>query len=124
MTVREKILFHQIHPAKLATDIVAAAVSLYFLWHHDLLAGLLTHFIPPPVASAAVIGFADLAPYKASPLGAYVARFMTPAAQAARLAGDLVTVVAAWDRSPAGIVLGLAIILAAWAYGLLSARSN
>jgi hypothetical protein len=44
---------------------------------------------------------------------------MTLTAQATRLAGDLITVVAAWYRSPAGIVFGLAIILAAWAYGLI-----
>src|SRR5262245_20556154 len=30
MTLKEKILFHQVHPAKLATDIIAAIVSLYF----------------------------------------------------------------------------------------------
>ena len=71
MTLKEKVLFHQIHPAKLATDIAAAVISLYFLWQHQLVIGLLTHFIPPPIASVAVIRFADLDPYKTSPLGTY-----------------------------------------------------
>jgi hypothetical protein len=31
MTLRGRILYHQIHPAKLATDILAALVSRYFL---------------------------------------------------------------------------------------------
>jgi hypothetical protein len=122
MTPKEKILFHQVHPAKLATDIAAAVVSLYFLWQHDLAIGLATHFVPPPIGSAAVICFADLEPYKTSRIGAYLARYMTPTAQAARLAGDLITAVAAWYQSPAGIVCGLAIILAAWTYGLLFFR--
>jgi hypothetical protein len=93
VTLREKILFHQIHPAKLATDIIAAVVSFYLLWQHALVIGLLMHFIPPPVGSAIVIGFADLEPYKMSGFGTYLARYMTPTAQATRLAGDLVSVV-------------------------------
>jgi hypothetical protein len=120
VTLKERILFHQVHPAKLATDIAAAAVSLYFLWQHQLVVGLAIHFIPPPIASAAVLRFADLEPYKASAIGAYLACYMTPTAQATRLAGDLITVVAAWYQSPAGIAFGLAIILAAWVYGLIA----
>src|SRR6516164_7789422 len=99
MNQKEKILFHQVHPAKLATDIVAAIISLYFLWQHELVIGLLTHFAPPPIASAVVIRFADLEGYKTSRLGAYLVRYMTPAAQAARLAGDLITVIAVWYQS-------------------------
>ncbi len=122
MTLKEKIIFHQIHPAKLVTDISAAVVSLYFLWQHQLVIGLATHFLPPPIGSAAVIRFADLEPYRSSRVGAYLARYMTPAAQATRLAGDLITLFAAWYQSPAGIGFGVAIVLAAWAYGLLSFR--
>jgi len=122
MTLNEKILFHQVHPAKLATDILSAVVSLYFFWQHELMLGLLTHFAPPPVASAAVMRLADLEPYKNSRLGFYLARYMTPTAQAARLAGDLITVVAAWYRFPLGIAGGLALILVAWSYGLVLRR--
>ena len=117
MTLKEKLLFHQVHPAKLATDIGAAIVSLYLLWQQQLVLGLLTHFIPPPIGSAAVIRFADLDSYKNSRLGAYLVRYMTPIAQAARLAGDLITVGAAWYQSFAGILFGLAVIAAAWSYG-------
>jgi hypothetical protein len=122
MTLKEKILFHQVHPAKLATDVGAAVISLYFLWQHELAIGLVTHFIPPPIGSAAVIHFADLERYKASRIGADLAQYMTPTAQATRLAGDLITVVAAWYQSPAAIASGLAIIVAAWTYGLLLSR--
>jgi hypothetical protein len=116
VTLKEKLLFHQVHPAKLATDIGAAIVSLYLLWQHQLVLGFLTHFIPPPIGSAAVIRFADLDSYKNSRLGAYLVRYMTPIAQAARLAGDLITVGAAWYQSFAGILFGLAVIAAAWSY--------
>ena len=118
VTLREKLLFHQVHPAKLATDISAAVISLYFLWQHQLGIGLVTHFVPSPIASAAVIGVTDLEPYKNSRFGTYLARYMTPVAQATRLAGDLITVVAAWYQSLAAIIFGLTIILVAWTYGL------
>jgi hypothetical protein len=117
VTLKEKLLFHQVHPAKLATDIGAAIVSLYLLWQHQLVIGLLTHFIPPPIGSAAVIRFAHLDSYKNSRLGAYLVRYMTPIAQAARFAGDLITVGAAWYQSFVGILFGLAVIAAAWSYG-------
>jgi len=47
MNLKEKILFHQVHPAKLATDILASIVSLYFFWQHDLVTALLTHSCRP-----------------------------------------------------------------------------
>ena len=119
MTLQEKILFYQVHPAKLATDIGAEIISLYFFWQHQLIIGLLTHFVPPPVASAAVTRFADLERYKNSRLGAYLVRYMTPVAQVTRLIGDLITIVGAWHRDPALILIGLLIVALAWAYGLL-----
>jgi hypothetical protein len=124
MTLREKILFHQVHPAKLATDVLSAVISLYFFWQHQLVIALLAHFVPPPVASAMVTRFADLKPYKSSRLGAYLIRYMTPVAQATRLIGDLITIIAAWFHSPIGIAAGLILVLAAWSYGLLPLRRS
>jgi hypothetical protein len=125
MTLKEKILYHQVHPVKLAADIGAAVVSLYFFWQHDLIIGLLTHLIPPPIGSFAVIRFANLEGYKNSQLGAYLLRYMTPTAQATRLIGNIIMVFAAWFHSPTGIATGIAIVLAAWTYGLvLSSRRS
>jgi hypothetical protein len=39
MKLKEKNLFHQVHPIKLATDIGAAVISLYFFWKHELVVG-------------------------------------------------------------------------------------
>jgi hypothetical protein len=124
MTLREKILFHQVHPAKLATDAAAAFVSLYFLWQHALIIGLLVHIVPPPVGSAIVMACVDLEPYKNSRLGTYLVSYMRPGAQAARLVGDLIMAVAAWFHAPGGIAVGLLIILAAWSHGLIWFRAN
>jgi hypothetical protein len=64
-----------------------------------------------------VIRFANLEGYRNSRLGEYLVRYMTTLAQAARLFGDLITIVAAWFHSPTGIAGGLIVVLAAWTYG-------
>jgi hypothetical protein len=74
-----------------------------FLLATRLVIALLTHFIPPPVGSFAVIHFTNLEGYKNSRLGTYLVRYMTPAAQATRLLGDIIMVVAAWYHSPIGL---------------------
>ena len=120
MTLAEKALYHQIHPAKLGTDIAAFIVSLFVLWQHRLLAGLLLHFVPPIVASALVIAYVDLTPQKNSRFGRYVARMMTRPIEASRLFGDIVSVFGAWYHSGLIIAAGLAIVLAAWLSGLVT----
>ncbi len=119
MTFGEKALYHQIHPAKLATDIATEFVSLYFLWQHQLLIGLVTHFAPPILASAVLIAFGDFEKQKASRLGRYIAWHMTRAVEVVRLAGDIVMVFGAWYRQPLVIGAGLLIVLAGWASGPL-----
>lgn len=52
MTLNDRILFHQIHPAKLVTDASAAVLCLYFLWRHDLSLAVVVAMVPPLVASA------------------------------------------------------------------------
>lgn len=120
MRLRERALYHQIHPAKLATDILAEPVSLYFLWRHELAVGLATHFLPPIIASALVMRFADLEPLRRSRLGRYVGRHMTHAVEASRLTGDLMMVAGAWLRDPWLIGLGLAVVAAAWLSGRIA----
>ena len=122
MQFREKILYHQIHPAKLATDILAEPVSLYFFWRHALALGLVTHFAPPIIASAVIVGSMDLQRQKASRFGHYIAQFMSRGVEAARLAGDIVMVFGAWYRAPLVIAGGLLIVILAWLSGFFRDR--
>lgn len=36
MNFKEKRLYHQIHPLKLATDVSVTPIFLFFLWHHKI----------------------------------------------------------------------------------------
>jgi hypothetical protein len=115
----EQVLYHQVHPLKLATDIGAQIVSLYFFWTHQLIWGLVAMFVPPPIASFALLRLVDFAYVRDSALGRYLARYMTPAMVAVRLLGTVPMVVGAWLRVWWLIPLGVAITLFGWLRGLL-----
>lgn len=117
MTLSEKVLYHQIHPAKLGTDISSELASLYFLWERQLGLGLATHFLPPIVASVILISFGHFESQKNSKFGRYIRWHMTRAIEAIRLLGDVMMAVAAWYHSPILIALGLLIVLTAWGSG-------
>jgi hypothetical protein len=121
MTLAERVLLHQVHPAKLAADIGAAAVPLYFFWQHQLWLGLITYFAPPVIASGLLLHYARLEGYAASPVGNYLGRYITRTVEAVRFAGHLAMVLGAWLHRPWVIALGLAVIAVAWANGLIQA---
>jgi hypothetical protein len=117
MTLKEKALYHQIHPLKLIADIGCEPVSLYFFWHHDLALGLATHFVPPIAASLILIRCADFEAIKGSRAGAYLRRNMTRIVEGIRFAGDVVMVLGAWFHRPPLIIAGLIVIVMAWSSG-------
>lgn len=117
MTLKEKGLYHQIHPLKLAIDIGCEPLSLYFFWRHDLGLGLATHFLPPIAASLVLIYCGDLESIKRSRTGAYLQRHMTRTIEAIRFAGDIVMVLGAWFHQPSLIIVGLVVIVIAWCSG-------
>jgi len=119
MTLQEKILYHQIHPWKLAADIACEPVSLYWFWQHKLVLALAAHFVPPVAASLALIGFAKLEAQRDSAAGDFMRRHMTRTIEGMRFAGDIVMVLGAWFREPSSIVLGLAVVVLAWSSGLV-----
>jgi hypothetical protein len=114
----EKVLYHQIHPLKLLADGSAELVSLLWFWQHRFGPAIVAHFVPPVVASLALIRWADLEPYRRSAFGRYVGRWMTPRMQAVRFLGDLVMVVGAWRRRWPIIVAGALLVLLGWLRGL------
>ena len=124
MTLKEKALYNQIHPLKLSTDILAAAVSLYLFWLHQPLPALLLHFVPPILASMLLIRYADLKPLKDSTFGRYVEKNMTRTIEAVRLFGDLVMIFGAWRHDTLLLVAGLAVIVGAWCNGLIPSKTR
>ncbi len=119
MTPREKRLYHQIHPLKLATDISAEIVSLYLFWKHRLLSGMLVLLVPPVIASTLIMRLANLEIYKQSALGSYIRQYMTPSSVALRILGTAITHTGAWFRKPALFPLGLVTVLLGWLRGAL-----
>ncbi len=119
LTSREKLFYQQIHPAKLSVDISVTRLSGYLVWIHQLILGLLAGFIPAIIASELVVRYANLDRYAVSPLGKYVAKYMTRNMQAVRTIGLLVFWFGAWYQTPWIIVIGLLIVLFGWIRGKL-----
>ncbi len=74
MNPSERILYHQAHPLKLATDIGTTIIAVPILWQHDLVLGLFVALVPPVVVSALVLRFADLRAIASRRVGAYLLR--------------------------------------------------
>ena len=76
MDSREKKLYHQIHPFKLATDIGVTPIFLFFLWHHHIARALLVGFVPPIIVSGVMMIWPpNLEKLKNSRLGNYVSKY-------------------------------------------------
>jgi hypothetical protein len=119
MNPRDKYLYHQIHPLKLAADVGSGLGSLYPLWHHHLALALVVMLVPPPLVSLLLMRFAELEPYRRSALGKYIAHSMSHAMEAIRLIGMMVVAFGAWHQSLWIIAGGCGLILFAWVRGTL-----
>jgi hypothetical protein len=119
VTLREKQLYHQVHPLKLATDIGASVVSTAFFWIHSPWLGLATMFGPPIAVSSVMLATMDFSRIRDSALGRYLKWEMTPAMQALRLAGTVPMVYGAWVHQPLAIAFGLLVVLFGWLRGLI-----
>jgi hypothetical protein len=119
LNLRERILLHQVHPAKLATDWGTGLTAAWLFWDHRLSAALIVGFLPSILMSIYLILRADLTRYGDSPLGRYFLSPRTRPGDPVRLFGLLVMWGGAWFNSILAAVAGLAIIIAAWGRGLL-----
>ena len=118
MQRRERVLYHQIHPLKLLTDVGTAAATTALLWRHHLVLALIVGFVPSLVISGVLLRWVDLERYRRSAAGRYIARFMTHRVELARFAGLLPLWGGAWIQRPAVIALGVAWIGSCWLWGL------
>jgi hypothetical protein len=112
-------LLHQVHPAKLATDVSTSLVSSAWLWQRRPLLGLAARYLPPVVASAMVLRFADVEALRDRPSGRYVLAHMPLAAEAIRFAGDTIMAYGAWRRRPTLLGVGAVLIVLGWSDGAL-----
>jgi hypothetical protein len=117
MDFKERVLYSQIHPAKLLTDWCAGMVSLYIFWQHNLALGIAVAVIPTLLAAVLVIRFADLYRYKKSQLGRYIHKYGTVDARVTRLFGYLVSAAGAWYQMLPVVAVGLALVILAWLRG-------
>jgi hypothetical protein len=118
LTFAERALYHQIHPAKVFADVATALIAIDLFWRHELAPGLIIALLPPVLVSAVLLREADLEPYRSSPMGAYLRRFMPPWVQAVRLFGVALAFYSSWHHLPAGVYGGLALVALCWANGL------
>jgi hypothetical protein len=119
MNQKEKILYHQIHPLKLATDIGATFPFLGYLWLHQVVPALLWGFVPPILMSTMLILWSDnLESLKQSKFGRYINLSMTPLVQALRLLTLVPMAYGAWEHKASIVSLGIVLLILCWCYRL------
>lgn len=119
MKFKEKELYHQIHPVKLAIDIGTTPFSLYFFWQHELLPAVVITLVPSVIASAIIIRYIDLEHYRSSRLGRYITKYMTRTLEGIRFAGFLIMMAGAWLHVWQLIPAGLLVVLFGWMRGVI-----
>ena len=124
MDRRDRVLYHQIHPLKLATDVGTSVIAAAAFWRHALILGVAVGFVPSILVTVALLRWANLERYASSSFGRYVRRFMTRRVEAARFAGLIPLWVGAWLHRPAAIGFGALWILSCWLWGLSPATAS
>jgi len=124
MNREERILYHQIHPAKIAADVTGSIISAILVWQHHFWWAMLGAFAPAFLGSALVLQFADLNKLKASRMGRYIERFMNHWVEAWRFGGQIVMWMGCWCHEWLAIPVGALIVISAWSSGLLRSKSS
>jgi hypothetical protein len=119
MTLHEKILYHQIHPLKLSTDIGVTFPSCYFFWRHDLVAAIAIALLPPIIVSTIIITAVDLERYRQSSFGRYLTTYMSRATEVIRLFGFVLMALGSWFHQAWLPPCGLVVVLLAWLRGII-----
>ena len=121
--IKEDLVLHQVHWAKLTADVTASVVSLALIWKGHRRLGLSIHLGPPVLASAVLLR-ADTERLRSTRRGRYVLKHMPVAAQTVRLAGDAVMTIGAWRRNGPVIAVGTLVVVSGWSHGLVASRSR
>ncbi|MEU6582411.1 hypothetical protein [Nocardia sp. NPDC046763] len=94
---REAYLLHQVHPAKLATDITAGIASMGLMWQRRVATALVVAHVPAVLASALLVR-RDLTSLRRTRRGRYVLAHMPPAASSAGMSSHQPWYSRAWFR--------------------------
>ncbi len=122
MNIIDKTLYHQIHPFKITTDVIAAFTAVYLFWLHLIVIGLIVAFLPSLTISLFMIRLMDFETQKHSRLGKYIKRYMGRGVDTARSLGFLAMLAGGWFHFLWLIALGFLVIILAWTNGLIYKR--
>lgn len=109
-----RILYHQVHPLKLATDISTAVGSLVLLAEHHLGLALTVMFVPSILVSATWSASACSRRPMSRSVGTYLRRYMTKTMQGVCLLGMGLVAVGTWVRAWWLLPIGAAVVLWGW----------
>ena len=118
MTRRERLLLHQIHPAKLATDVATSFASTWLLWQGEWATAAAVAFVPSMVVTVVLVAWADLDRLRRTPLGRYVSAHMSGRMQAVRSAGQVLMWAGAAVHVLWVVPFGFMVIVWGWLNGL------
>ena len=124
MRPADRVLVHQVHPAKVGADVTASVVSNFLLWRARPRAAIAVRVLLPLAGSAAVLRFADLDALARTGRGRYLLAHMPPSAQAVRLAGDALMGLGAYRHRGVLIVAGAAVVVAGWSHAAWPSRPD
>lgn len=124
MTLKEKKLYHQIHPLKLVVDISSGLFATYLLWQHNTNWFLILFLLPSIIVSLLLVKLVNFENLKNSKLGKYIQKYMTLSIETVRLGGQIVMWIAGWYHLTFLIGIGFLIIFGDWCNGLLFKRNK
>jgi len=124
MEFREKALYTGLHPIKQLVDWGSATTAIILLWNHWFFEGIIVAILPSLIAAALIMRYANLDRYKNSPLGRYTAQHMGRKVGGVRIAGIIPMALGAWLHASWLVLVGVAIVLLAWASPSLIRRSR
>lgn len=120
MSLKERVLYHQIHPLKIFVDVATAVAAVFAMWEHRVVEALLVGFLPSIVVSFAMIRYLNLESQKDSAFGRYIAKSLHERwTDHLRLGGFGVMLIGGWYQSAFGIALGFLVVLGVWMNGLI-----
>lgn len=118
MNLLDKIRYVEIHPIKIAVDILFGIVAFYLFWEHYLLTGIAAAYLPTILAAIIIMKYLDLEKYKNSKAGKYILKHKTLTADLSSIIGEIIIWIGAWHHSIYVLLVGLIVYLSSYCYGI------